>query len=346
LDAVLQSGLDRGLPGVALRVERGDEVIFDRAAGFASLETQTPLATTDRFGIGSVTKTFTAVLILQLVDEGVLTLDDTVRQWLDDPVVGRIPHVDQITLHQLLNHTSGVYDYFDDDSPFLGDAYFGAGADWARVWTPREVLAYADGAQHAPYFAPGEGVHYSNTGYVLLGLILEQASGETYAELLQARILDPLGLADTFFAAHPVPGGVVDAYQPIDGELVNVSAIHLSSLGVAGGMVSTTRDLARFADALFGGDLLQPDTLEEMVTFIPSGMPGLEVGMGVMRYQTPDGALVGHPGDGAGSGARMFRLAEADLTLVMITNTGDEETVDAVFADVVRVAHGMETPNG
>ena len=287
LDAVLQAGLDRGLPGVALRVERGNEVVFDGAAGFASREQQTPVAPTDRFGVGSVTKTFTAILVLQLVDEEVLTLDDTVTQWLDDPVVARIPNVDRITLRQLLTHTSGIYDVFDDDSPFWQDAYLGEGADWTRVWTPLEVLAYADGAKHAPYFAPGEGIHYSNTGYILLGLILEQATGQEYAERLHARILDPLGLADTFFAStEPVPGGKVDAYQLIDGELVNVSAIDLSSPGTAGGMVSTTRDLARFAEALFGGKLLRPATLEEMVTFIPSGRPGLEVGMGVFRQQT------------------------------------------------------------
>jgi D-alanyl-D-alanine carboxypeptidase len=348
LEAVLQAGLDRGLTGLALRVERGDAVLFDRAAGFASFEHETPLAPTDRFGIGSVTKTFAAVLVLQLVDAGVLTLDDTVSRWLDDPVAARIPNVDRITLRQLLNHTSGVYDYFDDDSPFWQDAYFGEGADWSRVWTPQELLAYADGSKHAPYFAPGEGVHYSNTGYVLLGLIVEAAGGHGYAEQLRAGLLAPLGLADTFFAAaEPVPGGRVDAYHLIEGGLVNVSAIHPSALWTAGGMVSTTRDLARFADALFGGELLRPATLEEMVTFLPvADRPGFEVGMGVFRRQTPGGdALVGNSGDGPGAGARMYRLADADLTVVLLTNTGgDEETVDALFAEAVGAARGTEAP--
>jgi D-alanyl-D-alanine carboxypeptidase len=348
LDDVLQAGLARGLSGVALRVERGEEVVFDGAAGLASLEQQTPLAPTDRFGIGSVAKTFTAVLVLQLVDEGVLTLDDTVSQWLDDPVVGRIPHVDRITLRQLLTHTSGVYDYFADDSPFWQDAYFGEGADWSRVWTPREVLAYADGARHAPSFAPGEGVRYSNTGYVLLGLVIEEASGQRYAEQLQARIVDPLGLADTFYAAtEPVPGGVVGAYHLIEGELVNVSAIHPSAYGAAAGMASTTRDLARFAGALFGGELLSPASLEEMLTFLPGDRPGFEVGMGVFRRQMPDSeVLVGNSGDGPGAGARMYRLAAGDLTVVLLTNTGgDEETVDALLAEAVRAALGTDAPN-
>ena len=347
LDQVLHVGLDRGLPGVALRVERGDEVVFDGAAGLASREQQTPVVSTDRFGVGSITKTFTAVLVLQMVDEEVLTLDDTVTQWLDDPVVARIPYVDQITLRQLLTHTSGAYDYFDDDSPFWQDAYFAEGADWSRVWTPLEVLAYADGAKHAPYFPPGEGIHYSNTGYVLLGLILEHASGQPYAERLHDRILGPLGLADTFYAAtEPVPGEAVDAYQLIDGELVNVSSIDLSSPGAAGAMVSTTRDLARFAEAVFGGELLRPATLEEMVAFIPSGRPGLEAGMGVFRQQTPSGEIVGNSGDGIGSAARMYQPADTALTLVLLANTSDAESVDAVFAEAVRVALEAFAPNG
>lgn len=346
-DAVLQAGLDRGIPGVALRVERGGVGVFDGAAGLTSLEQQTPVAPGDRFGVGSITKTFTATLVLQLVDAGVLTLDDSVSQWLGNPVVARIPHVDEVTLHQLLNHTSGIYDVFDDDSPLWQDAYLGEGADWTRVWTSMEVLAYADGAKHAPYFAPGKGAHYSNTGYILLGLIIEEATGQGYAERLHARILDPLGLEDTFYAAtEPVPGEKVDAYQQIEGKLVNVSAIDLSSPGAAGAMVSTTRDLARFAEALIGGELLRPATLAEMVTFIPSGRPNLEVGLGVFRWQMPSGALVGNSGDGIGSAGRMYRLADTDLTLVLLANTSDAETVDAVFTEAVRVALETDLATG
>jgi len=337
IDEVLQAGLDRGLVGVALRVERGDEVVYDRAAGLASIEHAVPATPEDRFRVASVTKTFTAVLILQMVDDGVLSLDDTVSEWLDDPVVARIPNVDRIMIRQLLNHTSGVYNYFDDDSPFWQDAYFGPGADWTRIWTPQELLAYADGSRHDPYFAPGESSRYSNTGYVLLGLIIEKAGGQSFTEQLQARILDPLGLANTFIAAtEPVPSGTVDAYHLIEGEIVNVSTIHLSALWTAGGMVSTTQDLARFIDALLGGELLQPATLEEMLTFVPFERPGFEAGLGAARWQTPAGEFIGHGGDGPGSTARMYRLADADLTVVLLTNTGgDEDTVDAVYMQLI-----------
>lgn len=346
LEEVLRAGVDRGLSGAALRVERGGELIFEGAAGFASIEQQTPLAPADRIRVASVTKTFTAVLVLQLAEEGVLTLDDTVTQWLDDPAVAGIPSVDRITIRQLLNHTSGIYDYFDDDSPFWTDAYFGDGADWTRVWTPLELVAYADGAMHAPYFAPGESFHYSNTGYILLGLIVERASGKQFPERLHARILDPLGLTGTFYGGtESVAGQTVDAYHLVDGELANVSATHLSALGTAGGMISTTPDLARFADTLFGGELLQPATLQEMHTYVPTTWPGVEWGLGVMRSETPDGHFIGHEGDGAGGGARMFLLVEADLTVVILTNTGgNDEAVSALFSDVIAAVLGTGTP--
>jgi D-alanyl-D-alanine carboxypeptidase len=346
LDDVLQSGLDRGLTGMVLYVEHGDEIIFDEAAGLASVENQTALATTDRFRIYSVTKTFTATLILQLVDEGLVSLDDTVTAWLGDPVVARIPNIEQITVRQLLTHTSGIYDYFDADSPFWQDAYLGEGADWSRVWTPEELLAYADGAIHAPYFAPGKGVHYSNTAYILLGMIVEKAAGQPFADRLHEQLLDPLGLSDTSFAADmPAPGGAVEGYQAIDGELVNVSATHLSAQWAEGGIVSTTRDLAQFTDALFGGSVLAPATLREMLAFAPSERPGIAWGMGTARVQTPSGDLIGMGGRGPGFAARMFRQPESDLTVVLLTNTNlDDDTVDVLFDRAVQAAVAAASP--
>jgi D-alanyl-D-alanine carboxypeptidase len=172
----------------------------------------------------------------------------------------------------------------------------------------------------------------------LLGLILEEATSQRYAERLQARILDPLGLADTFYAAtEPVPGGRVDCYHLIEGELVDVTSIHHSALGAAGGMVSTAGDVARFARALFGGELMSPESLEQMTTFIPVGKPNMEGGMGIFRLQLPDGEImVGNQGDSPGFAARMFQPVETDLTIVMLTNTGgDDEVVDTIYAQAV-----------
>ena len=335
LDAALAAAVEEGLPGVALRVERAGEPVYSGAAGVASIERETPLKTTDRHRIYSIAKTFTAIVTLQLVDEGVLALDDTVTRWLDDPAVTRIPNVDRVTLRQLLNHTSGIYDFADDsDSPFWTDAFLGEGADWTKVWTPPELLAYADGANHAPYFAPGEGYYYSNTNYILLGLIVEEATGRSFGDELRTRILEPLALEDTFLVeGAAMPDGTVDIYHLLDGQLVNLSASNLSWDWTAGGMVSTTADLARFARAVFGGDLLSPASFTEMFTFVPTDRPGLEEGMGVYRTQSPNGELVGMDGQGPGASSLMMRLAAADLTVVVLANMAPDEGATEVVRD-------------
>jgi D-alanyl-D-alanine carboxypeptidase len=343
LDAALAAAVEAGLPGVTLRVERAGELLYSGAAGVASIELKTPLKADDRQRIYSIAKTFTAIVTLQVVDEGVLSLEDPVTKWLDDPAVARIPHVDRVTLRQLLNHTSGIYDFADDtDSPFWADAFLGPSADWTRVWTPQELLAYADGAKHAPYFAPGEGYHYSNTNYILIGLIVERATGHTYGTELRSRILEPLALKDTFLVeGATMPDGTVDVYHVLDGRLVNLSASNVSWDWTAGGMVSTAADLTRFARAVYGGDLLSPASFADMFTFVPMDRPGLEEGMGVYRVRTPNGELVGMDGQGPGATSSMMRLAAADLTVVVLANMApDEGATDRLRDEAVRSVLG------
>jgi CubicO group peptidase (beta-lactamase class C family) len=249
-----------------------------------------------------------------------------VAEWLDDPVVERIPNIDEMTLHQLLNHTSGVYDYADADSPFWQDAFFGPGADLTRAWAPQELLAYADGAEHAPYFPPGEDYHYANTDYILVGLMIEAATGNRLADELRSRILDPLELTDTSLVGdESVSHDHVDGYQLIEGELVNVSAINLSWAWAAGGMVSTTSDLARFARAVFSGELLSPASFEAMFTVVPGPAPGFESGLGIYTSETANGKLVGSDGSGAGYNSAMMRLPEADVTVILLINKAPDE---------------------
>ena len=343
LDAVLAAAVEDGFPGVALSVARAGKTIYAGAAGVASIAENTPLKADDRQRIYSIAKTFTATVALQLVDEGVLSLDDTAVDWLDDPAVTRIPNANTATLRQLLLHTSGIYDFADDtDSPFWLDAFLGPDADWTKVWTPEDLLAYADGANHAPYFAPGQGYAYSNTNYILIGLIVEQATGRTYGAELQSRILEPLALADTFLAeGTAMPDGTIDAYQVVDGQLVSLSGTNLSWAWTFGGMVSTTADLARFSRAVFGGELLSPASFKEMFTFVPADKPGKFEGMGVYKIGTPNGELVGMDGTGPGANSSMMRLPEPDLTVVLIGNMAPDEGATELLRDeVVRLVLG------
>jgi D-alanyl-D-alanine carboxypeptidase len=340
LDVVLNDLVARGAPGISLSVERGGEPVYSGTAGVASIEQQTPLTAKHRFRLGSVAKPFTAIAVLQLVEDGILSLDDTAARWLDDPAVGRIPNVDRATLRQLLNHTSGIYDYRDDDGAFVQDAFLGPDADWTRVWTPKELLAYADGARHAPYFAPGAGWAYSNTGYVLLGLIVEQVTSRRLADELRDRILVPLALENTFFAeGAAIPDGAVDCYHALDGELVNVTAINLSSAWACGWTVSSMADFARFGRAVLGGELLSPASAEEMLAFVPD--PRFETvgwGMGVWSQPSPHGQVVGIGGDGPGFTANLSRLSAGDLTVAVLINTAGGEIGSGEICDAAHTA--------
>jgi D-alanyl-D-alanine carboxypeptidase len=241
--------VDVGVPGAVVLVkdERGTRA---GVAGWGNLNTRERFGPDHRFRIGSLTKSFVATVVLQLAAEGVLTLDDAVERWLP----GLVPNGGAITLRQLLNHTSGVWNYTDDQ-----DLVAKLVADPLAAWTPEALVAVA--TSHRPLFAPGSRGSYSNTGYILLGLVVEKASGTPLTEQLRRRIFEPLALTHTSLPpgpaleppyAHgyalrgngliPTPGG-----RPVD-----VTAWNPSWAWAAGGIVSTARDIARFYEALLG----------------------------------------------------------------------------------------------
>ena len=334
LDGIVADGVAAGLPGVVLAAQRTGEDEVVSGAGVSSRERGTPLAATDRFRIYSITKTFTAVVVLQLVEEERLSLDETVLAALPAAAETGIPHLDTITVRQLLDHTSGIYDYADEtDSPFYVDAFFGENADWSKVWTPWELLAYANGARHAPYFAPGEDFHYSNTNYILLGLIVEQVTGNAFGDELQTRIFAPLGLTSTSLpAGAELPAGLVDGYHVIEGELVNVSALNTSWVWAAGGIVSTAADVLHFADALFAGRLLGPALQREMMP-PATGNPEGSVGPGLFGGETVHGPAIENDGGSAGFLSQMTYYPETGVTVVAVTNIYPAD--DAPFAKVI-----------
>jgi len=336
-DAILAQGLAAGIPGLAMAVSREGEVLYVGAAGVSNLETQTPVQPDDRFRIYSIAKAFGAIVVLQLVDEGVLSLDDTVTKWLDTDAVMAIPNIDQVTIRQLLNHTSGVYDFADDtDSPFWEDAFLGPNVDWTKVWTIDELLTYASAENHAAYFAPGEGHHYSNTDYLLLGLIVEAATGNAYGDELQSRVFDPLGLQNTFLAeGAAVPEGTISGYQMLGDQPLDVSISNLSWIWAAGGMVSTTEDLLTFGDAVFSGQLISDESFAEMFTFVPTDNPNKGEGMGVYRIETANGTLTGMDGSGAGFVSSLMRQDDAGITVVILANMAPDLGVDAARDEVI-----------
>ncbi|MGZ0151648.1 serine hydrolase domain-containing protein [Kribbella sp. WER1] len=242
------------------------------------------------FRIGSVTKTFVATVVLQLVDEGRVQLDKPIDRYLP----GLVPDGGRITVRQLLNHTSGIYDYAHDAGYSTNRR---RGADRFRHYEPEQLLAVA--FQHPPYFAPGAGWHYSNTNYVIAGLLIEKLTGHPYGAEIRSRLLEPLHLTRTSVPGDRpgLPQPHAQGYAEADGRLVDATLMNPSLDGAAGEMISTTYDLNRFFDALLGGRLLSPAALGQMRGYV-SATPLFDYGLGLQRFHLPCGTAVeGHSGE-------------------------------------------------
>ena len=240
--------------------------------------------------MASITKPFVATIVLQLVAEGKLGLDDAV----DRRLPGLVPNGGAITLRELLNHTSGFFDYQNDKSWVKAVI-----AHPGRRWSPRELVAIA--TSHRPLFPPGKGWSYSNTNYVVLGLVVEAVTGTAIGQQLRERLFRPLGLAATSFPAgtqiegphaHGYIGfGTLPSLPP--GRLFDATSVESPSVGwAAGAIVSNGDDVTRFFAALLGGRLLRHDLLAAMETVAP----GSHYGLGIVSVRTPCGPAFGHDG--------------------------------------------------
>lgn len=247
-----------------------------------------------RFEVASVTKTLVAAATLRLVEEGVLTLDDTIEQWLPDLDHPQINS--SVTLRQLLNHRAGIYN-FGDNNPFR-QALF---SDWDRVWTPTDVLAYVE----APYFQAGTAGQYSNTGYVLAGMMIRRASPVGVPAELRRTVFDPAGMNSSFLGVEEGwTGDLAHPHLDFNGDGIHEdlgadsqTAI-LSSFWTSGAVISTAADLARFGEALFDGTLLNPASLDAMTQVQPVdiGETDYDYGLGLMRFVINGAVYYAHSG--------------------------------------------------
>ncbi|MFI9275244.1 serine hydrolase domain-containing protein [Kitasatospora sp. NPDC052896] len=305
------------------------------AAGVGDLATGAKVPRDGEVRIGSVTKTFTAVVVLQLVGEGKIRLDDPVETYLPGLLRGQGIDGRHITVRQLLQHTSGLPDYEDDVTDDILQR---------RYLSPRDTLDIA--LRHEAVFAPGTSWGYSNTNYLVAGMIVEKVTGRPLAEELDKRIIKKIGLRHTYLPAPaettlrgPHPHGYHK--DGPDGSLRDVTEIDPSAAWAAGAMVSTSSDLTRFFSELMKeGHLLSGPELEQMRTTVPTGVPGYDYGLGIMRTQLSchktvwwhDGSI---PGYGTWSAATDDGRAASVATTVDPTSMADlrpaEDAVDAAL---------------
>jgi D-alanyl-D-alanine carboxypeptidase len=283
--------------------------VHSAAAGVAQLQPRVPMRVAGHYRIASLTKTFVAAVVLQLAAEGKLGLDDSIDHWLP----GVVPNGTQITLRELLSHTSGLFNYTDDLTWQNAEL-----ANPGRVWSPGDLLAFS--FSHGALFAPGTNYHYSNTGYVLLGLVVEKVSAVPIGDALRTRIFEPLGLRETSFPMGiEMPEPIVHGYVSFLGAgLVDITAsMHPSWLYAAGQIVSTAADVTTFFSALMKGRVVPAPLLAQMKR--GSDSSGI-YGLGLMLTFAPCGRAFGHDGDSVGWRNAVRSNASGNRVAVVIVN--------------------------
>jgi D-alanyl-D-alanine carboxypeptidase len=304
------------IPGALIYVDDPGQGSWTTALGTSDLTTHAPMNVNSYMRIASITKTFTATAILQLVDQGKLRLDDPVSIYQPE-----VPNGKNITIRELLNMTSGLFSFDDDPAVFQTWQ-----ADPGKVWNPKEELAIA--FKHPPYFAPGKGYHYSNTNCILLGLIIEQIAHQSVAEVFQQRIFTPLGmygssLPPSTSAVIPDPhpqgymyGTLLDLLEPkaLAEPPHNVTSWSLSQAWTAGAAISTLHDLQIWAKALATGQLLSTAMHKEQLSLTPQSQG--EYGLGMANF----GGFLGHNGADPGFQSWMGYQPQTGATIIVLTN--------------------------
>jgi D-alanyl-D-alanine carboxypeptidase len=318
----LQRDLDAlvagGAPGAILLV-RGQHGTERLTAGVAEIATGRLMHPGDRYRIASLAKSFTSAVVLQLVAERKLRLSDTVERWLP----GLVPNGQNITIRQLLSHTSGIFDYERD--PRVIEPYLNG--DLGHYWSPLELVAIA--ISHEPLYPPGETTQstYSNTNYALAGLIVKAATGKPIEVQMRRRIFEPLDLDATTYplSETTIEGRHAHGYLLLGPPpLIDVTGFSPSIAGAGGALVSTVGDVAHFYRALFKGRVLTHGLLRAMKTTIPSGSdpgaPPARYGLGLEEYATSCGVAWGHSGAFPGYWTYAFTSAHGKRQAVLMVN--------------------------
>jgi D-alanyl-D-alanine carboxypeptidase len=320
--ASLQKALDRvvaaGAPGAVLLVRDGNRELR-LASGDSMLAGKVRAQPDERFRIGGVTVSFVATVALQLVAEKKLHLTDTVEKWLP----GKIPTGAHIDVRQLLQQTAGLHEYLDD--PTILRPYQNGHFDYQ--WTPEKLLPFVN--EQDPDFQPGKFWKYSNSNYLVLGLIVEAVTGKPLSAELKRRLFDPLGLRQTSLDSEAlIKGPHLHSYGQFRGRYGDISSLSPSPTWAAGAIVSSTEDVARFYRALLQGRLLPPKQLRAMESTVSLPVPYNQYGLGLWSTRTLTvsetplrcGPVWGHPGDWDGYTTLAFNSKDGNRQFVLAIN--------------------------
>jgi len=317
--AILDENIaELGAPGGILYVSDHEYGEFYLSTGYSNNETQTPMNPTDRFRIASITKTFTAASLLLLAEDGFLSLDDPIDQYVPEL---EIPSDDIITIRHLLNHTSGIADYLD--TSYVFNILF---QDQTHIFKPEELVQIALTVSPDLLSDPGTEFYYSNTNYIILGMIIEKVTGLKYEDVIRTSLIEPLGLTNTFVPNDEnIPGSYAHGYIKYAGETADATFVHPSFAWAAGCMISNAGDLGKWAKSLYGGEVLSKESMAEMLMYVDDPEnTDMKYGLGVMYDNQRN--LIGHTGGIPGYVSAMYYNPENSEIKVFAANMSDDDS--------------------
>lgn len=332
IDTLLDEKVRPGSPGAAVALIQHSEIVHAKGYGLANLEWDIPIATNTVFRIASITKQFTTVALMRLVEQDKLSVDDPLTRFFPDyPTNGQ-----QITVHHLLTHTSGIFSYTDDPEFGLKKMRFDR--------TPEQLLQEFS---RVPFdFAPGTDYHYNNSAYILLGLIIEQVSGMSYADYLHREIFQPLGMTQSCYLHNePIVPHRASGYVPARNDTFeNMGFLSMTQPYAAGAIGSTVIDLARWDKALDENKLISAATLRKMQTSATLN-DGTPTGYGYGWFV--DGffghRVVFHPGGITGFSTIMVKFPEDEMTIIVLANR-ENFPAESVAASIARHVLAISAP--
>ena len=342
----IEEKVAQGLPGISMLIET-PEGIWTGGAGVADIPNNIAMQACSLHKIGSITKPFTATLILKLYEQGELDLDDPISMYLDSAIVSKVANAETATIRQLLNHSSGITDYLSQLDYTLLDYYDNP----TRVWSAMEELEYI--FDESADFPLGEKVEYSNSNYLLLGMIAENIAEVSGEQLYQNLIYNPLGLNNTvLFQNGDQPSNLVRGYfdESGNGSLIDITNLRRFGNSMVGGISSTVEDLYTFLQASFTPNaLFSQETIDEMLTLsnIPFGEEDFDFGEenkvnkvnGIalcwFQLDTDYGIAYGHNGGFNGRRARMWYFPDSQKTIIFMYNASGE-SIDSVEDELFR----------
>jgi len=319
-------------PGAAAIIVKDQEILFRGAAGLADLELGVPLTAENVFRIGSISKQFTAAGILLLEEQGKLSVTDDIRKYLPDYPT----HGHDIRIEHLLSHTSGIYNFTDIPG------YWQDGV--RKDVTTEELIDVFDDLPMN--FAPGEAYLYSNSGYVLLGAIIEKVSGQSYAEFMQTAIFDKLGLNHTYHGGPQIIPNRAHGYRGEAGDYSNAGYISMTQPHGAGALLSTVDDLAKWTYALFDGGLLSDTSLRKMTTdFALNNGDHAGYAFGFVVRERFGEKEIWHNGGIHGFSTSGIWLPDQKIFVAVLSNIEESQAPDYLAARMAFEAAGADYPS-